>query len=196
MRTLRITAILAVLGLLAAVAACSAAQRERPTWRGTIRVSMARIARQAKVSKAQAEKIALDSVDAADKKLVGSELSTENDSLSYEVKVTAGGKTREILVDAGSGKVLKEGEQGSIQLGLARMARVDKAAAEKAALAAVQGADADKSIGDSELEVEHDFLIYEIDVKVKNQPGVTEVIVDAGTGKVLATEHESGEGEG
>src|SRR5205823_7439091 len=117
---------------------------------------------------------------------------TENDSLSWEVKVSAGGKTQEILVDAGNGKVLKEGEQGSIKLGLARMAKVDKATAEKTALAAVQGADADKSVGDSELEVEHDYLVYEIDVKVKNMPGVTEVIVDAGNGKVLATEHEGG----
>ena len=195
MRLLRTTAILVVPVLLAA-AAFAGAQRERPTWRGTIRVSMARLARQAKVTKAQAEKTALDSVHAADKKLLRSELAAENDSLIYEVKISTGGKTVEVLVDAGNGKVLKEGEQGSIQLGLARMAKVDKATAEKAALAAVQGADADKSIGESELEVEHDFLIYEIDVKVKNQPGVTEVIVDAGNGKVLATEHESGEGEG
>src|SRR5262249_55290241 len=152
-------------------------------WRGTIRVSMARLARQAKVTKAQAEQTPLDSVPAADKKLLRSELAAENDSLIYEGKISAGGKTLEVLVGGGNGKVLKEGEQGSIQLGLARMAKVDKATAEKAALAAVQGADADKSIGESELEVEHDYLIYEIDVKVKNQPGVTEVIVDAGTGK-------------
>jgi len=192
---LRAASILTAMGLLTGASAATM-QRERPTWRGTIRVSMARLARQAKVTKAQAEKTALDSVQAADKKLLRSELAAENDSLIYEVKISTGGNTVEVLVDAGNGKVLKEGEQGSIQLGLARMAKVDKATAEKAALAAVQGADADKSIGESELEVEHDFLIYEIDVKVKNQPGVTEVIVDAGNGKVLATEHESGEGEG
>src|SRR5207244_2765614 len=142
--------------LAVGVAAVAVAQERQPTWKGTIRVSMARLARQAKVTKPQAEKIALDSVEAADKKVVGSELATENDSLSYEVKVSAGGKKQEILVDAGNGKVLKEGEQGSIKLGLARMAKVDKATAEKAALAAVEAADADKSIGDSELEVEHD----------------------------------------
>ena len=41
---------------------------------------------------------------------------------------------------------------------------------------------------DSELEVVEDYLVYEIDVKVKGKPGTWEVTIDAGSGKVLATE--------
>jgi len=186
------TAILS-LGLIQAGA--TAGRQERASWKGTIRVDFARIARRAKVSMADAEKAALASLgdDAANASVVGKELETEDDALVYEIKVKAGEKTREIQVDAGTGKVLGRGEHGSIRLGLARLAKVSKGDAEQSALAAVAGDAADKSVGDSELEVEHGYLIYEIDVKVKGKPGAWEVIVDAGNGKVLATEHE-GEG--
>src|SRR5262249_37151073 len=76
--------------------------------------------------------------------------------------------------------------------GLAKRATIKKADAEKTALQAVEGAAADKSLGDSELEVVNDYLVYEIDVKVKGKPGLWEGTVDAGSGKVLATEHENG----
>ncbi len=37
-----------------------------------------------------------------------------------------------------------------------------------------------------ELEVLHGYLVYEVEVVVLGKPGGVEVIVDAGTGKVLA----------
>jgi uncharacterized membrane protein YkoI len=182
-------------GLIHAAAVARAGQ-EKAAWKGTIRIDFARVARRARVSMADAEKAALASLgdDAANAKVLGKELETENDALVYEIKVDVGGKKRELQVDAGTGKVLGPHDQGSIRLGLARLAKVSKADAQTAALAAVEGEAADKTLGDSELEIEHGYLIYEIDVKVKGKPGAWEVIVDPGNGKVLASKHEA-EGE-
>jgi uncharacterized membrane protein YkoI len=196
MKTLRVVlaTLLVSLGTMASV---WAVQRKEPAWKGSIRVDFKKLASRAKVSMADAEKAALASVEGgdADKKVVGRELVTENDALVYEIMVAVGGKKHEVEVDAGTGKVLGQNEQGSIKLGLARMAKISKDRAERIALGAVEGRDADKSLGDSELEVERDYLVYEIDVKVKGKPGMWEVIVDAGNGKVLATEHETGNGD-
>jgi uncharacterized membrane protein YkoI len=193
--TALVGAAVAAFGLIHAAAVAGAGQ-EKAAWKGTIRVDFARVARRARVSMADAEKAALASLgdDAANAKVLGKEMETENDALVYEIKVDLGGKKREIQVDAGTGKVLGPHDHGSIRLGLARLAKVSKADAEAAALAAVEGEAADKTLGDSELEIEHDYLIYEIDVKVKGKPGAWEVIVDAGSGKVLASKHEE-EGE-
>jgi uncharacterized membrane protein YkoI len=96
-------------------------------------------------------------------------------------------------VDVGNGKVLGDKETGSIRLDLAKQARISPADAEKAALAAIEGNAADKTVGENELEVENDSLVYQVDVKVSGQPGLWEVVVDAGNGKVLAREHEGAE---
>jgi uncharacterized membrane protein YkoI len=45
------------------------------------------------------------------------------------------------------------------------------------------------------LEVENGCLVYSYDVKVPGKSGFEEVIVDAGSGKVLKTEHENSTGE-
>ena len=42
-----------------------------------------------------------------------------------------------------------------------------------------------------ELEREHGKLIYSFELKVKGKPGITEVNVDASTGRVGPLEHES-----
>ena len=78
---------------------------------------------------------------------------------------------------------------------LAKMAKVPMVDAEKTALAAVEGKDADKKVTSRELEVEHGYLIYSFDIKVADKKGIDEVNVDAGDGKVLDREHESPKAE-
>lgn len=78
---------------------------------------------------------------------------------------------------------------------LASKAKVSESDARKTALAAIPGTDADKKVTEAELEVEHGYLVWSFDVKVTGKPGSEEVLVDAGTGKVLATKHESEEEE-
>jgi uncharacterized membrane protein YkoI len=193
MERLQLAGTVVILALGAALAGAPARSApEKPSWKGSIPVNMARVARQAKISQADARKAALASVGG---KVISTELATESDSLLYEVKIEADGKEHEVLVDAGNGKIVPDGQAGSIVLGLARLAKFKKADAEKVALNAVVGAAEEKSVGDSELEVTENYLVYEIDVQVKGKPGKWEVIVDAGNGKVLATEHETDGGE-
>jgi uncharacterized membrane protein YkoI len=68
------------------------------------------------------------------------------------------------------------------------MAKVKEADAKKAAIDAVKATGATISKGG--LEVEDGCLIYSFDVKVPGKSGVEEVVVDAGTGKVLKMDHE------
>ena len=70
-----------------------------------------------------------------------------------------------------------------------KLARVDEKAARATALAEVKAAGA--KIASGGLEVEDGCLLYTYDVKVPGRGGVEEVIVDAGSGKVLGVEHES-----
>lgn len=73
---------------------------------------------------------------------------------------------------------------------LAKMAKVTRADAEKTALAAVESGDAVKTTREVELEVENKFLIWSIEIETAGKPGIDEILIDAGTGKVLAREHE------
>ena len=68
--------------------------------------------------------------------------------------------------------------------GLEGLARIDRAAAEKAALGAVPG-----EVRETELENESGFVVYEVEVAGKDG-NFYEVVVDAGNGKVLAQETE------
>jgi uncharacterized membrane protein YkoI len=69
-------------------------------------------------------------------------------------------------------------------------AKVSKEAAQNAALASF-AASSPPEIVESELEVERGCLVYSFDLRVAGEKGITEVIVDAGTGKVLSRTHES-----
>jgi uncharacterized membrane protein YkoI len=69
------------------------------------------------------------------------------------------------------------------------LAKTSEADARKAALQKINAAGATISSGG--LEIEDGCLLYTYDVKVPGRGGVEEVIIDAGTGKVLAVEHES-----
>ncbi len=72
----------------------------------------------------------------------------------------------------------------------AGMSKVTQADAQQAALASFADATAAR-VAEGELEAEHGCLVYSFDVELKGQTGVEEVIVDAGTGKVLSREHEN-----
>jgi uncharacterized membrane protein YkoI len=85
------------------------------------------------------------------------------------------------------GTVAVKGKHSEAEL--AQMAKVSETDAEKTALAAVKAKN--KKVADHELEVENGFLIYSFDVKVAGKPGIEEILVDAGSGKVLAHQHES-----
>jgi len=98
---------------------------------------------------------------------------------------TAPAKTASKTSGVGSIKVegkLKKEER-------AKLARVSRADAEKAALAAVKSKDA--VLEDAGLKIKDGYLVWIVDVKVgKND---LEVIVDAGTGKVLAIVGQEGQ---
>ena len=69
---------------------------------------------------------------------------------------------------------------GTAKSGLAAMAKITQADAEKAAVASAPSG----TVSKTELEVEHGCLVYE--VKVKGSDNKTrEIMVDAGDGKVL-----------
>ena len=72
---------------------------------------------------------------------------------------------------------------------LASLAKVSQAAAEKKALAHVKSPA--KVVG-SELQVEDGCLFWTLIVKVGGKAGMEALKVDAGTGKLMLTQHESG----
>ena len=69
------------------------------------------------------------------------------------------------------------------------MAKVSEKDAKKTALDAVKTSGA--TIVKGGLEVEDGCLVYSYDIRLPGKSGVEEVIVDAGNGKVLSTEHET-----
>ncbi len=87
------------------------------------------------------------------------------------------------------GSIKVEGKHSRAEL--KKMAKISLPQAEKTALAAVAGKDSDKTVVESELEVEDGFLVYAVEVRVKGQKGAEEILVDAGSGKVLGREAES-----
>lgn len=100
--------------------------------------------------------------------------------------------------NAAEKKAAKPKWKGSIKVAgkksdeeLAKLAKVGKEDAQKTALAAVKAKDGNKSVTEGGLEVENGYLIYSFDIKVKGKKGIQEIVVDAGTGKVLGQEHES-----
>lgn len=74
---------------------------------------------------------------------------------------------------------------------LQKMAKISLATAEKTALAAVKAPAADKQVSNHEVEAERGYLVYSIEVTVKGKPGIQEILVDAGNGKVLDRQYES-----
>ena len=77
--------------------------------------------------------------------------------------------------------------KSDIPAALAKEAKVSLEAARKTALAHVK----DGTVRSEELEREHGKLLYSFDIAAKGKSGVSEVHVDAMTGKYLSTHHES-----
>jgi uncharacterized membrane protein YkoI len=83
----------------------------------------------------------------------------------------------------------KKNKESEAQLmSQAKVSRVD---AEKAALEKVPGG----AVKEGELEKEHGKLIWSFDISTAGQSGVTEVQVDALTGEVVSSVHESAAAE-
>ena len=70
---------------------------------------------------------------------------------------------------------------------LMKEAKVTKADAEKTALAKVPNG----TIKSEELEKEHGKLVWSFDIAQPNTRSITEILVDANTGKIIATQHEN-----
>ncbi len=82
---------------------------------------------------------------------------------------------------------VKVPEGAETQADFARYTKIDRTQAEQAALAAVSG-----EVIRAKLDDEDGYLVWQVDVRTSQ--GLTEVMVDAGNGKVLAAEAEE-EGE-
>ena len=69
---------------------------------------------------------------------------------------------------------------------LAKEAKISEADARKVALARAPG-----QVQSEELEREHHHLIYSYDIKQAGKSGITEVQVDAKSGKIVSVQHET-----
>jgi hypothetical protein len=103
-----------------------------------------------------------------------------------------------LLVSAGSALATHHcslhPKKGATKEELAAMAKVTEADAQKTALASFK--DPSKAtVKESELEAEHGCLVYSFDIEVAGKTGIQEVLVDAGSGKVLSSKHESAKAE-
>jgi len=87
-----------------------------------------------------------------------------------------------------TGSIRVEGKH--TQAELQQMAKITAQEAVRVALAAVPGDASKKKVTETELEVENDFLVYGVEIRVDGQKGERDVTVDAGNGKVLAQEIE------
>ena len=73
---------------------------------------------------------------------------------------------------------------------LSALAKISLAQAQQTALTRIK-APSTSNVGEGELEVEGGCLVYSFDIRIPGKSGIEEVIVDAGTGKVLSHKHES-----
>jgi hypothetical protein len=78
--------------------------------------------------------------------------------------------------------------KGTTDPALPGLAKVSHAA-RKAALARIKAPST--NVVDGELEIEQGCLVYSFDIRISDKPGIEEIMVDAGTGKILSHKHES-----
>ncbi len=72
---------------------------------------------------------------------------------------------------------------------LPSFAKVSQTDAQKTALARIKAPST--AVAEGELEVEQGCLVYSFDIRIPGKPGIEEIMVDAGTGKILSHKHES-----
>ena len=85
-------------------------------------------------------------------------------------------------------------KKGTPATKLPSLATVSQADAERTAVESLK-ASAPTTVTEGELELEHGCLVYSFDIRVSGREGVEEVLIDAGTGKVLSHQHESSKQE-
>lgn len=76
---------------------------------------------------------------------------------------------------------------------LSDLAKVSRAEAQKAALARIKAPS--KQVASGGLEIEQGCLVYSFDIRISGKSGIEEILVDAGTGKILSHIHETPEQE-
>lgn len=69
------------------------------------------------------------------------------------------------------------------------LAKISMADAQAKALGRLKVASAE--VASAELEIEQGCLVYSFDIRLTGKPGAEEIMVDAGTGKVVSQKHES-----
>ena len=69
------------------------------------------------------------------------------------------------------------------------LATVSQADAQKTALVGIKAPST--AVAEGELEVEQGCLVYSFDIRIPGKSGVEEVMVDAGTGKIISHKHET-----
>ena len=69
------------------------------------------------------------------------------------------------------------------------LATISQADAQKTALARVNASP--NQVTDAELEIEKGCLVYSFDIRTTGKTGIEELLVDAGTGRILSHKHES-----
>ena len=79
-------------------------------------------------------------------------------------------------------------KKGTAEADLPALAKITRSEAESTALKAVHVSNA--TVVSGELEAESGCLIYSFDIQVPGKKSITEVAVDAGTGKVLSQKRE------
>ena len=85
-------------------------------------------------------------------------------------------------------------KRGTPAADLAALATVSQTDAERTAVESLRASSA-ITVAEGELELEHGCLVYSFDLRVADKEGVEEVVIDAGTGKVLSHTHESAKRE-
>jgi uncharacterized membrane protein YkoI len=162
-----------------------------------------KLAAKAKITQAQAEKIALDKVPNGTIK--EGELEKEHGQLvwSFDIATPGSQDIAEVQVNAKTGKIVtvetetpaqqaKENQEeakgkAARKEDLAAKAKVTQAEAEKTALAKVPNG----TIKEGELEKEHGKLVWSFDIATPGSQDITEVQVNAKTGKIVTVETET-----
>jgi Peptidase propeptide and YPEB domain len=85
-------------------------------------------------------------------------------------------------------------KKGTAHADLPRLAAVSQTDAEQTVLKSLKKS-AVATVTEGELEIEHGCLVYSFDIRVSDRNGVEEVLVDAGTGKILSHAYESAKQE-
>jgi hypothetical protein len=85
-------------------------------------------------------------------------------------------------------------KKGTPTANLPALATVSQTDAERTAVESLKASTL-TTVDEGELEIEHGCLVYSFDIRVSGKEGTEEVLIDAGTGKVLSHTHESSEQE-